>query len=108
MQAPARQSAAAGMTFHLGTHKHQPVFLPSAKEVSFAQMKGQTASLCSQSAVPVNLTVMVSMVVHIFVLLILPFFRDQCEAPPNFKQLVDDSGRGLNFNGSVCLNNVCM
>lgn len=33
---------------------------------------------------------------------------DECEAPPNFKQLADDSGRGLNFNGSVCLNNVCM
>lgn len=34
--------------------------------------------------------------------------QDQCEAPPNFKELADNSGRGLNFNGSVCLNNVCM
>jgi len=33
---------------------------------------------------------------------------DQCEAPPNFKELADDTGRGLNFNGSVCLNNQCM
>ncbi|KAF8161051.1 hypothetical protein B0H34DRAFT_699202 [Crassisporium funariophilum] len=32
---------------------------------------------------------------------------DQCEAPPNFRELADKSGRGLNFNGSVCLNNVC-
>ncbi|KAF4621243.1 hypothetical protein D9613_000652 [Agrocybe pediades] len=32
---------------------------------------------------------------------------DQCEAPPNFKELADTSGRGLNFNGSVCLNNKC-
>ncbi|KAH9485356.1 hypothetical protein JR316_0002264 [Psilocybe cubensis] len=33
---------------------------------------------------------------------------DQCEGPDNFKELADTSGRGLNFNGSVCLNNVCM
>ncbi|KAF5355048.1 hypothetical protein D9756_005241 [Leucocoprinus leucothites] len=33
---------------------------------------------------------------------------DQCEAPPNFKELADTTGRGLNSNGSVCLNNVCM
>ncbi|KAF9461321.1 hypothetical protein BDZ94DRAFT_1167869 [Collybia nuda] len=33
---------------------------------------------------------------------------DQCEAPPNFKELADTSGRGLNYNGSVCLNNQCM
>lgn len=33
---------------------------------------------------------------------------DQCEPPPNFEALRDTSGRGLNFNGSVCLNNVCM
>jgi hypothetical protein len=33
---------------------------------------------------------------------------DQCEAPPNVQALADTSGRGLNFNGSVCLNNVCM
>ncbi|KAF8813571.1 hypothetical protein BYT27DRAFT_7083469 [Phlegmacium glaucopus] len=33
---------------------------------------------------------------------------DQCEAPPNFNDLADTSGRGLNFNGSVCLNNLCM
>ncbi|KAF8906577.1 hypothetical protein CPB84DRAFT_1813819 [Gymnopilus junonius] len=33
---------------------------------------------------------------------------DQCEGPQNFKELADTSGRGLNVNGSVCLNNVCM
>jgi len=33
---------------------------------------------------------------------------DQCQPPPNFKELADTSGRGLNFNGSVCLNYVCM
>ncbi|KAG6813325.1 hypothetical protein H0H92_012138 [Tricholoma furcatifolium] len=33
---------------------------------------------------------------------------DQCEAPPNFQQLADTSGRGRNVNGSVCLNNVCL
>lgn len=33
---------------------------------------------------------------------------DQCEGPPNFKELADTSGRGTNRNGSVCLNNVCM
>ncbi|KAL0956045.1 hypothetical protein HGRIS_002217 [Hohenbuehelia grisea] len=33
---------------------------------------------------------------------------DECEAPPNFKELADESGRGLNFNGSVCIKNVCM
>ncbi|KIK67102.1 hypothetical protein GYMLUDRAFT_850632 [Collybiopsis luxurians FD-317 M1] len=33
---------------------------------------------------------------------------DQCEGPPNFRQLADTTHRGLNVNGSVCLNNVCM
>ncbi|KAJ7096411.1 hypothetical protein C8R44DRAFT_889718 [Mycena epipterygia] len=33
---------------------------------------------------------------------------DECEAPPNFKELADTTDRGLNYNGSVCLNNVCM
>ncbi|KAI0779978.1 hypothetical protein C8Q74DRAFT_1456343 [Fomes fomentarius] len=33
---------------------------------------------------------------------------DECEAPPNFKELVDTTGFGLNHNGSVCLNNICM
>lgn len=33
---------------------------------------------------------------------------DECEGPPNFKDLADTSGYGLNVNGSVCLNNVCM
>lgn len=35
-------------------------------------------------------------------------FSDQCEAPPNFRELADTTGRGLNANGSVCLNNICM
>jgi len=33
---------------------------------------------------------------------------DQCEGPPNFQQLSDQTGRGQNVNGSVCLNNICM
>ncbi|KAI0949628.1 hypothetical protein AcW1_009177 [Taiwanofungus camphoratus] len=33
---------------------------------------------------------------------------DQCEGPPNYKELADRNGHGLNVNGSVCLNNVCM
>jgi len=33
---------------------------------------------------------------------------DECQAPPNFKDLADTTGRGQNFNGSVCLNNICM
>ncbi|KAH9940416.1 uncharacterized protein BXZ73DRAFT_42631 [Epithele typhae] len=33
---------------------------------------------------------------------------DQCDAPPNFKELADTTGFGLNVNGSVCLNNICM
>jgi len=33
---------------------------------------------------------------------------DQCEAPSEFSELADHSNRGYNFNGSVCLNNVCM
>ncbi|KAF8637062.1 hypothetical protein AX17_003082 [Amanita inopinata Kibby_2008] len=33
---------------------------------------------------------------------------DQCEGPPNFRELSDDTGRGLNVNGSVCLNDTCM
>lgn len=33
---------------------------------------------------------------------------DECEAPPNFQELADESNRGLNVNGSVCLLNKCM
>ncbi|KAI0373519.1 hypothetical protein BV20DRAFT_989308 [Pilatotrama ljubarskyi] len=33
---------------------------------------------------------------------------DECEGPPNFKELEDTTGFGLNYNGSVCLNNICM
>ena len=33
---------------------------------------------------------------------------DQCQPPPNFAQLADTSGMGLNTNGSVCINNICM
>ncbi|KAJ7647414.1 hypothetical protein FB45DRAFT_893377 [Roridomyces roridus] len=33
---------------------------------------------------------------------------DECEAPPNAAQLADTTNRGLNVNGAVCLNNVCM
>ncbi|PIL33964.1 hypothetical protein GSI_03672 [Ganoderma sinense ZZ0214-1] len=33
---------------------------------------------------------------------------DECEGPPNFKELTDTTGFGLNSNGSVCLNNICM
>lgn len=33
---------------------------------------------------------------------------DECEPPSNFKQLADHTGFGLNVNGSVCLNNICM
>ncbi|KAJ7045428.1 hypothetical protein C8F04DRAFT_1064743 [Mycena alexandri] len=33
---------------------------------------------------------------------------DECEAPPNFADLRDTTNRGLNFNGSICLNNLCL
>ena len=33
---------------------------------------------------------------------------DQCIAPDNFMELRDTSGRGLNYNGSVCINTICM
>lgn len=33
---------------------------------------------------------------------------DECEAPPNFKDLADNTKFGLNNNGSVCLNYQCM
>ncbi|KAI0305567.1 hypothetical protein B0F90DRAFT_1699104 [Multifurca ochricompacta] len=32
---------------------------------------------------------------------------DSCLGPDNFKELKDTSGRGLNVNGSICLNFVC-
>ncbi|KAI0051223.1 hypothetical protein FA95DRAFT_354626 [Auriscalpium vulgare] len=32
---------------------------------------------------------------------------DECEGPPNFMQLRDTTGHGLNVNGSICLNFVC-
>ncbi|ETW80398.1 hypothetical protein HETIRDRAFT_321297 [Heterobasidion irregulare TC 32-1] len=32
---------------------------------------------------------------------------DECLAPDNFKELRDQSARGLNVNGSICLNFVC-
>jgi hypothetical protein len=33
---------------------------------------------------------------------------DECEGPPNFAELSDQTGQGRNVNGSVCLNYVCM
>ncbi|KDQ53542.1 hypothetical protein JAAARDRAFT_136902 [Jaapia argillacea MUCL 33604] len=33
---------------------------------------------------------------------------DECQPPPNYLELADTLGRGLNFNGSVCLNAKCM
>ncbi|OBZ67247.1 hypothetical protein A0H81_12973 [Grifola frondosa] len=33
---------------------------------------------------------------------------DECQGPPDFKELADHTGFGLNVNGSVCLNNICM
>jgi hypothetical protein len=33
---------------------------------------------------------------------------DQCQAPSNYAELADTSNMGLNYNGSVCINNVCM
>jgi len=33
---------------------------------------------------------------------------DECQAPPNFADLADTTNRGRNFNGSVCLNNLCL
>ena len=34
--------------------------------------------------------------------------EDECEGPPNFAELRDTTGFGLNVNGSICLNNICM
>jgi hypothetical protein len=33
---------------------------------------------------------------------------DECAPPPNADQLRDTTNRGLNVDGAVCLNNVCM
>jgi len=33
---------------------------------------------------------------------------DECQGPPNFAELADKTNKGLNVNGSVCLNNICM
>ncbi|KAJ7262266.1 hypothetical protein B0H12DRAFT_1105041 [Mycena haematopus] len=33
---------------------------------------------------------------------------DECAPPPNAAELADTTERGLNVNGAVCLNNVCM
>ncbi|KAJ6593814.1 hypothetical protein B0H19DRAFT_1092105 [Mycena capillaripes] len=33
---------------------------------------------------------------------------DECAPPPNAAELADTTNRGLNVNGAVCLNNVCM
>jgi hypothetical protein len=34
-------------------------------------------------------------------------FPDSCVGPDDFKDLRDITGRGLNVNGSICLNFVC-
>ncbi len=48
--------------------------------------------------------------VHIFnfpVVRITSSSLDSCLGPDNFKELRDTTGRGLNVNGSICLNFVC-
>lgn len=78
--------------------------------VSFAQTKKTIVRISSQLEALANLIVMVrygwaegdGMVDP------LDKYTDECEGPPDWKDLADNSGLGINVNGSVCLNNLCM
>lgn len=43
-----------------------------------------------------------------FTMMTLTRPADECEGPPNFLELRDTSNRGLNVNGSICLDYTCM
>ncbi len=69
-----------------------------------------TVSQCSPLGALASSTVMVSTTLLWRRIGGRPLFcdQDECEGPPNFKELADTTGFGLNYNGSVCLNNICM
>ncbi|KAF8647165.1 hypothetical protein AX16_006995 [Volvariella volvacea WC 439] len=77
--APASTKDAEEMISRSVTPKTQTLFPINALGESSALMKRMPANHCLRSG-----------------------------APPNFRELADTTGRGQNFNGSVCLNNVCM
>jgi hypothetical protein len=86
--------------------KTQNPFQTNAQPVNSARMNKINAFLYLLSAVLANLTAMASFSVMIW--MFLKTLEDQCQGPPNFQQLSDQTGRGQNVNGSVCLNNICM
>ncbi|KAJ3514638.1 hypothetical protein NLJ89_g2267 [Agrocybe chaxingu] len=89
--------------------KDQIIYLQNVKGGSSALMKQVNASRFCHREAPANSTATVGCLSSSTPLaLTIPAHPDQCEAPPNFQELADISGRGLNFNGSVCLNNVCL
>lgn len=98
------------MTFLSDTPKVILPFPRNVKRASSVQMRWTLARQSCLLGLHVNSTEMVCAV-------LLPFFflfaslndcSDQCEPPPNFRELADTSDRGQNVNGSLCLNNVCM
>jgi len=104
------QSAVGPTIFHLDTLGTRQICLPSVQKDNSVQTREVIASLSCLSEAHVNLIATVHEGLHqLACRLIFCFVQlDQCQGPTNFRELADASGRGLNFNGSVCLNNVCM
>ncbi|KAF8637061.1 hypothetical protein AX17_003082 [Amanita inopinata Kibby_2008] len=102
----AKQKVAGEMTFHSAMPRTQNLFLTNARRDSSAQMKKINVFHCLLWEVLANSIATASLPVHSSYVTNLSI--DQCEGPPNFRELSDDTGRGLNVNGSVCLNDTCM
>ncbi|KAF7361974.1 Smr domain-containing protein [Mycena venus] len=87
---PVSSKAAGGMSFPFGYEKgsHLPDKCPDG------QFCPDEADAC-QDLLPVDSPCQLNR-------------DDECAPPPNAAELKDTTNRGLNVNGAVCLNNVCM
>ena len=108
-RASASPRAAEKTTFLLAMPKDPMKYPTNVPGASSVQTRVPVVKPFLLSAVSANWTAMVpSLALSLSTFICSLDLPDQCEAPPNFRELADTTGRGLNANGSVCLNNICM
>jgi hypothetical protein len=106
--ASVKKRAVEEMTFPLDTARTTKASRISAQKATFVLTRKINVNLYSLLVALANSIATVRF--HRILMFVndSPSLKDQCEAPPNFSELADKLHRGLNFNGSVCLNNQCM
>lgn len=105
--ANAKTGAAERTIFHLDT-RQLTISRTSVLKASSARTKRMSVRIYYSLEVIANLIGMASTLsLKCTAIINAKSTSDQCEGPPNFKDLADTTGRGLNVNGSVCLNSKC-